>query len=276
MPVGRQAYRLAGHERSAVGDVAAACLDTGGVASHWTSNSVHGLVEPKGLIDVTVRRPGRTYEVERRHPQQPRVRVHSSTNLPLADLVQVVPFPLLSVARSLMSLAALVPDELSGRRLFEIVSKAVDLGLANDPWLWWLLAQRRCRGRNGVIAFETALAERARLGPTDSWLEREVLRTLADAKVDLPTTQRVIRRSGRFAARVDFLYEPERVVLEALGYAHHRSEEQLATDLARANQLQLLGYDVYQFTTRQIVTTPGLLVSTVVAALARAHGRRAA
>ncbi|MEZ5178337.1 MAG: hypothetical protein R2746_08630 [Acidimicrobiales bacterium] len=39
----------------------------------------------------------------------------------------------------------------------------------------------------------------------------------------LPVTQQVVRRNGRFAARVDFLYEPERIVLEALGYGYHRT-----------------------------------------------------
>lgn len=120
---------------------------------------------------------------------------------------------------------------------------------------------------------ESVLAERARLGPTESWLEREVLRVLQSAGVRLPVTQRVVRRSGRFAARVDFSYEPDRIVLEALGYAHHRTRAQLEADTRRANELQLLGFDAYQFTTDQIVGSPASVVATTVEALTRAASR---
>jgi very-short-patch-repair endonuclease len=251
-------------------------LDNEAIASHWTAACLHGLVAPRPLIDVTVRRAGSTREAVADHPQQPRVRIHSSTNLPESDVVRHGAIPVTSVARTALGLAALVPRELSRRGLFDLVSQAVDLGLASDPWLWWLLTERRCRGRNGVIALETALAERTRLGPTESWLEREVIRILETAGIPLPVTQRVIRRRGRFAARVDFVYEQDLVVIEALGYAHHRSKAQLAADLERANRLQLLGYAVYQFTTEQIVATPSLLVSTVRAARENAHRRLAA
>ncbi len=122
-----------------------------------------------------------------------------------------------------------------------------------------------------VSELEAVLAERARLGPTESWLEREALRVLEEAGIPLPETQRVVRRSGRFAARVDFLYEGERIVIEALGYAFHRTEAQLRSDLERSNELQLQGYTVYQFTTRQIVCSPGLLARTVRQALAQAR-----
>ena len=55
-------------------------------------------------------------------------------------------------------------------------------------------------------------------------------------------------------------------MVEALGYAHHRSEEQLTSDLAHEPP-QLLGFTVFQFTTRQIVSTPSLLVATISEAL---------
>lgn len=114
------------------------------------------------------------------------------------------------VARSLFGLAALVPDQVDRRVVADALGKAVDQGLATDPWLWWLLDKRRCRGRNGVTCFESVLAERVRLGPTESWLERELLTVIRAAGLPKPTTQKVIRRSGRFAARVDMIYDAER------------------------------------------------------------------
>lgn len=194
--------------------------------------------------------------------------VHSSTNLPVDDRVGVGKIPTVSVARSLFGLAALVPDQVDRRVVADAVGKAVDQGLATDPWLWWLLDKRRCRGRNGVTCFESVLAERVRLGPTESWLERELLTVIRGAGMPKPTTQKVIRRSGRFAARVDMIYDAERVVVEALGYAFHRTKEQSSADAARANDLQLLGYLVLQFTTEHIVDHPGRVVDTIRRALA--------
>lgn len=268
VPVGHRTFRLSSVPRTSPGDVIAACLDHDGVASHWTAAWLHGIVEARSVIDITVTK-GRTLRVTGGLANEPAVRIHSTTNLPPADVLLLGPIPVTSVARTMLGLAALVPAELGQRRLFDIISATVDRQLASDPWLWWLLTQRRCRGRNGVAALEAVLADRARLGPTESWLERELLRVLGDAGVPLPTTQRVIRRRGRFAARVDFLYEPNRVVIEALGYAFHRTRAELEADTRRANDLQVLGYDVYQFTTQQIVCSPDSVVSTTRAALAR-------
>lgn len=274
VPSGRATFRLAsaplGHD---VG-VLAACLDVDGVASHWTAAWLHGLVPARRTVDVTVRK-GRSRAARLESAGGGRVRVHSSTNLPWDDVVRIGPIPTTSVARTMLGLAALVPVEFDAQSFGEIVATAVERGLATDPWLWWLLAQRRCRGRNGVSALETALAGRARLGPTESWLEREVLRILEAAGIPLPVTQRVIARSGRFVARVDFAYEPEGVVLEALGYAFHRSPPQMEADTRRANDLQLLGFDVYQFTTAQIVGSPGSVQRTVRDALDGARMLRA-
>ena len=163
----------------------------------------------------------------------------------------------------MLGLAALVPVELSQDALLQMVSKAIDAQLATDPWLWWLLEQRRCRGRNGVIALETALAARARLGPTESWLERELLRVLARYGIRLPRVQQVVCRRGRFVARVDFAYDIERIVIEALGYGHHRSKEQMEVDLARMNEIQLTGQAVLQFPTAHIVERPAWVARTV-------------
>lgn len=240
---GSQTFRDAATPPTARGDVMAACLDRDGVASHRTAGWLHGLCDRGPTIDITVRK-GRSMSVPVGEP----VRVHSSTNLPVADVVHVGPIPVTSVARTCLGLAALVPDDFSKGALFETVSRAVDQGLASDPWLWWLLEERRCRGRNGVVALEDVLAERSLIGPTESRLEREVLRILRDGLLPLPRTQHVVRRSGRFAARVDFIYEAERIVLEALGYRFHRTPAQMEADTRRANELQLLGYEVYQFT----------------------------
>lgn len=267
--VGHQTFRLASAPRTRRGDVFAACLDLGATASHWTAAWLHGRLPPRDLIDVTVRKGKAMHAPGVGHLEQARIRVHTTTNLPTDDIVLIDAIPTTSEARTMLGLAALVPAELSERRLFEVVGRAIDGdGPATDAWFWWLLTERRCRGRNGVITLEEVLAARARLGPTESWLEREALRVLGAAGLALPETQRIVHRNGRFAARVDFLYEPA-IVLEVMGYAFHRTEAQMSADVARANDLQLLGFEVYQFTARQIVSAPEAFVATVQEALAR-------
>lgn len=268
--VGRRTYRLASVVPSVRGDVLAVCLDLGAVASHRTASWLHGLGERPSVIDVTVARGTPRHVTSVAGSRWP-VRVHSSTNLPADDVLVVAGLPITSVARTILGLAALVPREVSDGRLVEVVSVAIERDLAALPWLWWLLEHRRCKGRNGVTAMEAALAECNRLGPTESWLERELLRILEAAGLPLPTTQRVVRREGHFVARVDFAYEGTPVLLEALGYRYHRTAAQLDADARRANELQLLGYDVYQFTARQIAERAAWVVEVTEAAFRRAH-----
>lgn len=264
VPAGRRTFRLASEPPTWKGRVAAATLDTGGVASHRTAAALHGIRAPEEPIEVTVsRRGGRRSGTT---DATGRVLIHSSTSLPVDDVVVVGGVPATSVARTILGLAAVLPPA-HPSDLQATVQRAVDRDLASLPWLWWLLEQRRCRGRDGVRAMEEALGELDGLDPTESWLERRALTVLDEAGLPLPVVQRAIRRSGRFVARVDFLYEVQRLVIEVLGYRFHRTREQLEADTRRANELQLLGYGVLQFTYDTVVRHPTRMVDVVTRAL---------
>ncbi len=244
----------------------AATLSTGGVAVARSAAELHripGLPRPD-VPEVLIQ--GRS--LARLGPD---VVVHRTTWLPGDDLVVVEGIPCTSVARTLFSLAALVPevplDVVRGA-----VDEAVRLRLASDDWLWWRLEKLRCRGRNGVRAFESILTARAD-SPTESWLERQMLRVLERGGLPAPRCQRRIARRGAFVARVDFLYEPERVVLEVTGAVAHSTPIQRAADAKRRNALITAGYTVLEFTYEQVVGEPAAVVAQVRAALA---ARRAA
>lgn len=269
MPVTSEVLRLGGAPEDPRVPTLAACLDLGAVASHLSAVWLSDLAPEPPLIDVTVRK-GRSTG---RTSTQGGLRVHTSTNLPDDDIVWIGPIPTTSVARTLMGVAAL--PEVGDEALLGLVEEAVRRRMASDRWLWWMLEQRRCRGRNGVRRFEAVLAKRAELGPTESWLEREVLRLLGAAGLPLPSVQRRIRRRGAFVARVDFLYEDEGIVLEALGYASHASRTQQSADAARASELQLLGLEVHQVTYDQVVRQPDWVIHVVRRALARARAAAA-
>lgn len=264
VPVGARTYRLASSEPTDDQSVLAVCLDRGAVGSDRTGLWKHGLMELGGTIDVTVAK-GRSVLAEASDHRT--VRVRTSTNLPAADIVVVDGIEVTNLARSLMGAAALVPELLTDAQLLDLVSAAIETRRASLPWLRWMLEERRCRGRNGVAAFERALDARVRLGPTESWLERRTLRLLGEAGLPQPLLQQKIARGPGRAARVDFLFVMERVVLEVLGYAFHRTPEQITIDLLRANELQIAGYTVIQLTSRVLSEDPAVGLDQVERAL---------
>lgn len=261
-PIGRQVWRVGGSPPSARQRVMAACLEVRGVASHATGCWLHriGRHGPGHPPQVTVARARYDYR-----PQL--AEVHTTTWLPSYDVVEVDGIPCLGIARTLFSLAALAADDhLDPVR--DAVDEAIRDGKATDPWLWWRLEQLRRRGRRGVRRFEQVLAARNGGLGTESWLEREFLHLLQRAGLPLPVCQARLHHEGSFVARVDFLYPPERVVLEVMGHASHSTRRQVADDAARRNALVLAGYRVLEFTYDQVVREPDVVVARVRQVLA--------
>ncbi len=263
VPVGRRTFSVGTPPPSFERRAMAACLDTGGVASHRTAAALHPLqgFHPSLLIEVIVPH-------HRRHSSSALCAVHGTTNLPPNDIVPIGPIPTTSVARTLLGLAALVPA-VAPKRIATAIDAAVRDGVASDAWLWWHLEQLRCRGRNGVTVMDDLLHRRQQLGPSESWLERRFLEILAEAGMPLPAVQRRISRQGSFVARVDTLFEHVRLVVELEGHATHSTRGERAQDERRRTELMLAGYDVVVFTYDQVVRTPTEVVDTVQSLLAR-------
>jgi hypothetical protein len=251
VPVERASFRLGGVRRTYEGDVMAACLDVGAVASHRTAAALHRL-GPKawrrGVIEVSTVK-------QRRNTSSQLAVVHTSTNLGPDDLVRVRGgIPTTSVARTIFGLASLVPT-VGVSDLRDVIDTAIRDGQASDAWLWWRLDKLRCRGRNGVSVLETILCDRDANGRTESWLEREFLACLDQVGYPHPLVQQRVRHKNGAIARVDFLYEP-RTVIEVKGYQWHSTHRQTERDAARRNRLVLAGYDVLEYTHGQVVETP--------------------
>ena len=60
------------------------------------------------------------------------------------------------------------------------------------------------------------------------------------------------RGSGRHVARVDFLFEAQRLIVEVTGRLGHVSDAERARDAQRRNELQDLGFTVIEYTSTQI------------------------
>lgn len=261
-PLSRGVYLVGGIQVDDLIVLRAATLASGAPASHRSAAWLHGLPGFAAPARHEVLRLGR----ERPHDSL-LARIHTTTALPHHDLTVVRGIPCVSVARTLMNLAALVP-EISAERVRGAVDDAVRMGLARDPWLWWRLEQLRCRGRNGVAVLEEILTSRAQHA-TESWLERELLSVLGEAGVPLPVCQARIAAKGAFVARVDFLYAELRIVIEVSGAVAHASAEQRAQDARRRNRLLLEGYLVLEFTYEHLVREPRMVVDAVLEAVQR-------
>ena len=266
-PVGTGVYRLTGAPQTGAQRILIACLDARGVASHRTAAALHGIggFEVDGPIEILVR-------AGHRNARSTKAQIRTTNWLPSNDLTEVDAIPVTSVARTVFSLAALVPA-LPLDRVDEAVDDAVSRGLATEKWMWWQLEETRKRGRNGVRALEQVLSERAGTGVTESWLERTTLRILADAGLPLPLCQKRVAPDGAFVARVDFLYPDQRVVIEVLGHRWHRSRQQVTADAERRRELTMLGYEVHEFTYDEIVRTPEKLIALVESVLSRPMSR---
>jgi very-short-patch-repair endonuclease len=97
----------------------------------------------------------------------------------------------------------------------------------------------------------------------ETMLERRYLRLTRRHGLLRPTTQRVIRSGRRHVARVEFVYEDHRLVVEVTGRKGHVSDAERARDAQRRNELQDLGYRACEYTSTDIRDRPGYVVETL-------------
>ncbi len=103
-----------------------------------------------------------------------------------------------------------------------------------------------------------------------SWLEREYLQLLADARLPRPSTQSVLTKAGDRLVRVDCRFPNSPIVVELLGCRFHRTKGQMNSDAARYNALLAEGFRPYQFTYEHVTTQPDWVIATTGDALRRA------
>jgi very-short-patch-repair endonuclease len=72
---------------------------------------------------------------------------------------------------------------------------------------------------------------------------------------------------------VDFLWPPQRLVVETDGYRFHRGRAAFEIDHERDLELRAMGYEVLRFTYRQVVGKPTEVVRVLAARLTTQHTR---
>ena len=74
---------------------------------------------------------------------------------------------------------------------------------------------------------------------------------------------RDIRNGRRHIARVDFIYDAHRLVVEVTGRKGHVSDAERTRDAQRRNELQDLGYRVIEYTSADVRDRPAYVVDSL-------------
>ena len=259
----RGVYVIGGAAPSWQQGVLAACLSGGQdvVASHRTGARLWQLVQADGRTEVTV--------IGTRRVRLDGVRVHQSILLPPQDLTVRLAIPCTTVARTLADASSHQDPRTVGAWVDQAIrSNGLDLVDLRS-----CVARLSGPGRRHLRPLRGALALRLPgYDPGDSELEVRALRALADAGLPAPVQQHPIRRGDGRLARIDLAYPRQMVAIELDGWDHHGRRSAFDADRIRRNELTLLGWDVYQFTSTM---SDEDLVGTVTAALAASTSTRA-
>ena len=186
-------------------------------------------VEAPSEIEVLV--------VGRRRRSLPGVRVSSIDHLAPGELRRLDGIPCASPALTLLDLAAdLTRDELTAA----VHEARVNNAKLTDHQMHSTL--RAHPNRRGAHALDALLRSEGSAKVTRSEAERVALRLMRRHGLDPESDVRV----GRY--RVDFLFRPERLIIEVDGYQFHGTRERFKGDRRRTAALTGMGFVVFPLT----------------------------
>jgi len=241
-------------------EVLAAVLETGldASASHTTAAALWGLsgyrLRP---VHVVVCRASR---------QHLRLtgRVHQFTGKIEDHRTVLDSIPVTSPALTMLHLASIV----SLARLERTVDNAWSLGILTGTDLAELDAQLAQRGRDGLVALRNVASVRG-----EDWVPPQ---SNIEARFDALTRQRGLefRRQVRidgegWSARVDFLHDESRTIVEVQSERYHTALTDVEADKARRERLEKAGYTVIEVWDGEIFEAPHLVIQRVVHATSR-------
>lgn len=200
--------------------------------SHRDAAALYGLIDfTQSVIDVTA--PGHAGR------RSQGIRRHGARSLTDADRAEHQGIPAISVARTLLDLAAFLPAHLVQRAYEE----AAGQDLLDIPALFELLD--RSRGKKGVRVLRSILeidpdaAARAR-----SELERLFLDLIRPSDIPMPEVNCVLL--GRY--EVDAYWPDARLVVELDSRSFHTSAFAAERDDTKTAELRLAGFEVMRLT----------------------------
>jgi very-short-patch-repair endonuclease len=226
-------YRLEGAPVTWQQLLLAACLATGGVASHRSAGRIWELDLPTTeRVEITV---GGTS-----HRTLAGVRIHHARSLPRTSRDGI---PCTTVVRTLLDLAAVLEaDDLQAA-----LDSALREGLVT---LGYVERRIATQGRKGAGILKDLVAAQRRTGtrPAESRRERQVARMLMAQGLPEPVLQYELVRDGRAVARFDLAWPTWRIAGEFQSYRHHSGRRAWRRDAARANRAAAAGWRIIAIT----------------------------
>ncbi len=235
----RGVYALPGSAPGWQRDVHAACLATGGVASHISAAALYRLLDASMVPHVTVPASGSA--------RTPLARFHRS-DLADADMARLHGMAVTSVERTLVDLATVVDRPLLER----LVDDVLAAGRSTVTEVLAALA-RVGRGRRGIDLLRSTLAVWEPLIRPGSPAEVRLLRLVVGWGFPTPQTQVEVRDgSGRLVARLDLGWADRRIGLEYDSVRWH-GPRRWGHDEHRYARLEALGWRVDSATKADLV-----------------------
>ena len=249
-------YRFAGAPKTWESELLAACLSSGGWASHLSCARLWGMSDSDDLhVTIPYNRRARLTGVT----------VHRSGDVVTEHKLSRQGIPTLTPMRALVDIGAVADAD--------VVEDALDRALVQRLFVVAsverALAKLAKRGRSGAGVLRAVLDERAlRDGMPDGLLEPRMARLLKRYGLPVPVFQyRVYSADGVFIGRVDFAYPDLKIAIEVDGWQAHSTPSQLDHDLARQNKLILNGWTVIRFSWRRVVLRPAEVAAQIALVL---------
>lgn len=228
----------------------------GAVLSHGSAAQLWDLRGSRGAIEV-LRRSGGT-----RHAG---IRLHQTRSLDASEVMEEAGIPVTSLERTLLDMAGRLDD----KGLERMLVAADRSGRLSWPQLARALEHRRGRkgaGRLGRIAAEVD----PRAVDARSGMEVDFLALCRESNLPTPAVNVLI--AGHL---VDFVWGPERVVVETDSYSFHGDRPAFERDHQTDVDLVAAGYDVHRATERMLSRDPDPFLANVRRALRGRLGQSA-
>lgn len=196
------------------------------------------------IVDVTVPRTGRA--------RRPGVRIHRPRTLRPTEVTTRDGIPVTTPARTILDLAAL-----RHIRIERILDQAEILELTDYPTLDAMAEAHR--GHGGATRLRTAVRiHLAGTTLTRSDLEERFFKLCDDHGLPRPHVNET--PEGR---EVDFLFEPQRLIVETDSWQFHRTRQAFENDRARDAAHLARGYRTLRITHRALKTDPTSVAATI-------------
>lgn len=196
--------------------------------------------------------------------------VHRPLVLTRRDVTRRKGFAVTTVERTLCDLGAVADFE----TVRECCERALRQRLTHPDRVVRRFLQLGGRGRPGSAAIRAVLSEvDADFMLLESDLESMLLRLIEAAGLPRPDLQHRVEVDGR-RYRLDMAYPELRIAIEADGFAVHGGRRAFENDRERRTALTVAGWQVLQFTWRQVCRQPEWVVDQIREALDRAVRER--